>query len=232
MPFKATGFIRRESFFKRMILRGSFWCIILLGLFIFPIVRSVYRELPPELPRLLKLPSFQLSDEFSKDFGSKELQGKAYIASFLFTSCATSCLKIVEKMKIIQKRIRGVGKKIHLVTFSVDPEHDTPEILFKYARRQHANPYIWKFLTGKRGDVSKILVDGFKVPMGDRERTTRSLPDEEVELFDIAHSEKVVLVDRVGIIRGYYSLNEQDTNKLMIDVGLLINRSEWRKHHE
>ena len=131
----------------------------------------------------------------------------------------------MDKMDVIQKRIRGVGTKAAIVTFTVDPVSDTPEVLFKYARKRNTNPFIWNFLTGPKADLQKIVIDGFKVPMGNKEAVTKKLEDKTITLMDIAHSEKVVLVDDKGQIRGYYSTDKVGMDRLMIDMGLLVNDS-------
>ena len=107
-------------------------------------------------------------------------------------------------------------KKVKIVTFTVDPEFDTPQVLFEKARELKASPYVWKFLTGSKDELLPLYRDGFKVPV--------EYPKEEVDIYDIAHSEKIVLVDDEGQIRGYYGYGKDDINKLMIDLGLLINR--------
>jgi protein SCO1/2 len=87
------------------------------------------------------------------------------------------------------------------------------------------NPYIWNFLTGSHAALSKIVIDGFKVPMGNKEAITKKLEDKTVTLMDIAHSDRVVLVDGLGQIRGYYSTEKSEMDRLMIDLGLLVNNS-------
>lgn len=222
---------RKEYLIERIIAKPIFWIVLLSFLFGYPIYRSLNRELPPDLPRYFKLPDFEFTNGFDKPYGSKNLKGSSYIASFMFTSCPTTCPRITKKMQLIQKRIRGVGGKVKLVTFSVDPANDTPAVLHKYARKAHAAPHVWSFLTATPAKMKSLLVDGFKVPMGDKEKVAKKLDQSTINLWDIAHTEKVVLVDHTGTIRGYYSLEKDSINKLMIDVGLLINREYWRKNH-
>ena len=124
-------------------------------------------------------------------------------------------------MQKIQKRVKGLGDRIALLSFSVDPENDTPKRLFKVARKWKANPYIWKFLTADLDHVKSVLVDGFKVPIGDKKYSK--------SIYDIAHSEKIVLVDQKGFIRGYYKMEKNDINRLMIDLGLLANNAFKKK---
>lgn len=220
-----SGYVREDNWFQRLVRMKSFWFIFWALSFSYPIYRSLNRTLPPPLPVYSQVPEFTLTNEFNKPFGSKDLKGKYYIANFMFTSCPSTCPALMEKMDVIQKRIKGVGTKAAIVTFTVDPVTDTPEVLFKYARKRHSNPFIWNFLTGPKADLQKIVIDGFKVPMGEKEAVTKKLEDKPITLMDIVHSEKVVLVDGNGQIRGYYSTDKAELDRLMIDMGLLINNS-------
>lgn len=220
-----TGYIREDSWFQKLMRMKSFWIIFWVMSFSYPIYRSLNRTLPPPLPVYSQVPEFTLTNEFNKPFGSKDLKGKFYIANFMFTSCPSTCPALMEKMDVIQKRIRGVGAKAALVSFSVDPTNDTPEVLFKYARKRNSNPFIWNFLTGSKVDLQKIVIDGFKVPMGNKEAVEKKLDEKIITLMDIVHSEKVVLIDDKGQIRGYYSTDKVSLDRLMIDMGLLVNNS-------
>lgn len=215
----------KPSFFHRLIRMKSFWFVVWLALFSYPVYRSLNRTLPPPLPIYYQLPEFKLVNDFGKPFGSEELKGRFYIASFAFTSCPTTCPPLMDKLELVQKRIRGVGQKAAIVTFTVDPEVDTPEVLFKYARKRHANPAIWHFLTGTEQDLRKIVIDGFKVPMGNKEQMNFPVGDDSVTLFDIAHTEKLALIDDQGRVRGYYGTDKKEMDRMMIDLGLLVNNS-------
>ena len=213
----AQGELRQSNKFERMVRRPTFWLLFWVIGFSYPLVRSVNRDLPEPLPVYYQLPQYELVNEFNKPFGSNDLEGKVYIASFAFTSCPTVCPGLIKKLQKIHKRIRGLRGAVTMVTYTVDPKTDTPKVLFNYARKLQTNPQLWTFLTGQEGDVKNLLVDGFKVPKGDREYAKN--------VYDIAHSQKLVLVDRKGQIRGYYSTDKDSINKLMIDTGLLANNS-------
>jgi protein SCO1 len=204
---------------QKLVLNKWFWLIFCIFFFAFPIYRSMNRILPPTLIVYSKLPDYKFSNENGAVFGSEELKGKAYIANFFFTSCPTTCPKIMRKMQKIQKRVKGVGQHIALVSFTVDPEYDTQKVLFNYARDNKANPYIWKFLRADLEATKKLLLDGFKIAIGEKEKIATNI-------YDIIHSAKFVLVDDQGRIRGYYDTDKAAINQLMIDVGLLINRDK------
>jgi len=225
MTTTTQGYFREDNWFQKLIRRKSFWLLFWVLSFSYPVYRTLNRTLPPPLPVYYVVPEFTLKNEFGKPFGTKELQGKFYIANFMFTSCPTSCPALMAKMDLVQKRIRGLGTKAAIVTFTVDPEVDTPEVLYKFARKRHSNPFIWNYLTGTKAELEKVIVGGYKVPMGTKEPVEKQLAEGKISLFDIAHSEKLVLVDDRGQIRGYYGTDRVEMDKMMIDLGLLVNNS-------
>lgn len=225
----ALGMKRQSNIVEKLASSKLFWFLFIAFSFSVPIIKSVNRELPKDLPVLKKLPEFKLLNSFGKPFGSKELKGRVYIANFIFTSCPSTCLRLTKEMEKVQKRVRGLGQKVALVSFSVDPEYDTPKVLYKYAREKRANPYIWTFLTGEKKQMRNLLIDGFSVPMGEKEEVQGVVGDKKVSMLDIAHTEKFALVDQDGSIRGYYDSTKDDINHMMIDVGLLVNRKEYFK---
>ena len=84
---------------------------------------------------------------------------------------------------------------VKLVSFTVDPEHDTPEVLAQYAARYHAQPERWSFLTGPRAKLNHLAFDTFKLNSVDG---------------SLNHSTRFVLVDRKSRIRGYYGTSDED----------------------
>jgi protein SCO1 len=212
--------VRESNSIEKLVRRKSFWLLFLLFGFSFPIYKSLNRTLPPELPVIAQVPQFELISENGQRFGSKDLEGKIYLANFVFSRCPTVCPKMLMDLEKIQKRIRGTGKKVAIVTFTVDPEHDDERVLFDLARKHKANPFTWTFLTGSDKEAMfNLYRDGFKV----------GVEENPQNLFDIAHSEKIVLVDGENRVRGYYAFEENSINQLMIDVGLLINRPSTKE---
>ncbi len=209
------------SFIQKLMMNKFFWILACVFLFAYPVYRSINRELPPDLPVLYTLPEFKLVDENGESFGSNELKGKPYIANFHFTSCPTVCPKIMEQTQKIQKRVRGLGTKVAIVSFTVDPETDTSKVLFDHAREIKANPHVWKFLTGEHSELKNIIMNGFKLAIGEKQSFN--------SVYDIAHAEKFVLVDEKGQIRAYYSNEKKEIDKMMIDLGLLINKLIHRR---
>jgi protein SCO1 len=211
---QTLGFIRDQSPLQKIVLSKVFWISFILFGFSYPIYRSMKRVLPPDLPALYTIPNFELTNEFGKSFGSRDLSGRIYLANFIFTSCPSSCPATMKKTQIIQKRLRGLGTKVAILSFSVDPERDTPQVLNKFARDYQANPFVWSFLTGPYDKMKDLLVNGFKVAVGEKDPS----------MMDIAHSDKIILVDGTGTVRGLYSTDKQSVDQMMIDVGVLINK--------
>ena len=93
--------------------------------------------MPPPLPVLGEVPAFRLTSQDGRPYGSEELRGKVWVANFIFTSCTSSCPRLTSKMAIVQRRIRNTDESVHLVSFSVDPDNDTPARLAAYAEQYH-----------------------------------------------------------------------------------------------
>jgi protein SCO1/2 len=205
---------------SRLVARPLFWILLLALPAAWPVIWTLKTPVPPKLPVLVTLPAFRLTDQAGRPFGSKELEGRAWVASFIFTRCATICPAITAKMARVQDRTRNLGAAFHLVSFSVDPEFDTPERLATYARAHRASPRLWTFLTGPDDQVKAAVVDGLKIAVG-RERS------DDGRFEGIFHGSHLVLVDQRGRVRGYYDSDDPDAvDRVVRDAGLLANRGD------
>jgi protein SCO1/2 len=198
--------------------KPAFWvAFVLIGMAL-PIARTVAIELPPPLPVLGTLPEFTFKNQYGEDYGTAQLKGRLWVANFIFTRCPTACPRFTKQMFTLQHRGRGLGQAFHLVSFSVDPEYDTPEVLLDFAQQNRVSPRAWTFLTGELGSIKDIVVNGLKVYM-------ENAPGLEDDLNAIMHGTHFVLVDDQMRIRGYYDSNEEDAvDRLLRDAGLLANR--------
>src|SRR5256884_4925610 len=157
------------------------------------------------------VPSFQLTNQNGQPFGSVQLAGKIWIADFIYTTCPGPCPMISSRMSELQKPLEKTD--VHLVSFSVDPEKDTPAVLRSYAERLQAEPGRWDFLTGAQSAIFKLSHDGFQLAGSDGS-DAQGIP---------VHSTRMVLVDRRGEIRGYYDATEADAvTKLLADTNHLL----------
>ena len=180
----------------------------MIGIVTLTAIRPLLRHVPEPPPVLAQLPAFSLVGMDGQPFGSAELRGQVYIANFFFTSCRSICPAIMQGVGRLQaglteRNIRG----IRLVSISVDPEHDTPEILSAYAKGTGVDPERWTLLTGDSEEVRRLVVDGFKTPLV-------TPPPGGPEPIDIAHSGQLVLVDGKGRVRGYYASDEMGLDEV------------------
>jgi protein SCO1/2 len=162
-----------------------------------------------ELPVLGTLSSFDLINESAAPLGSAQLRGKVWIAGFMFTRCPTICPRITRRMRQLQQRAANDGRSVQLVSFSVDPENDTPAVLRKYAQQYEADLSSWSFLTGELETVKRTVADGFKLAL--EGQADASAPD-----FGILHGSHLVLVDRELRIRGYYASSEEERMRQLL----------------
>jgi protein SCO1/2 len=166
------------------------------------------------------IPDFSLTDESGKVFSAKNLQGKIYVTSFFFTRCGTICPKITTQLSRVQDTFLG-DPDVQLLSISVDPKFDQPEKLAQYAKRFDANKDQWHFLTGEKKMIYPLVLKGFHVPLADASEYDAAIknPDET-----FIHSERLVLVDKEGIIRGFYDgTNKKEVDRLLLEIKILKN---------
>ena len=191
------------------------WGVLIAGLVAVTLaaVISYLRPGDPDLDRFGAAPAFTLTSQTGSSFSSSELQGKVWMADFIFTRCGGLCPALAVRMRELQEELDGKDDWM-LVSFSVDPEYDTSEVLGEYASNLGADPERWKFLTGERDTIRAISIRGFKLAVDENR-------DNTVE--PIIHSQRIILVDADNEIRGYYDgLDSESMKKLLGDARDLI----------
>lgn len=143
----------------------------------------------------LPVADFALTERNGKTVTKADLNGKVWVASFVFTRCIR-CRQISSTVARLQSELANESD-VRLVTFTVDPARDDPNELALYADTYRADKERWLFLTGKEVDIRRLLVESFKVPVTRNANATN--PSDE---FD--HSTRLAVVDKHGNIRGYY----------------------------
>lgn len=170
-----------------------------------------------ELAVLSKVPPFELTDQHGAAFGSKDLDGQVWVANFVFTRCPTICPTFTAKMAAIQKRS---PEGLKLVSFTVDPEYDTPEKLDAYAKQYSASER-WSFLTGERPVLTKLVVEGMMQPM--------DVPTDPTNLASLVHGSYFVLVDQQRRARGFYKFDEPESvEQVLKDAATLLGTDSSR----
>ena len=200
----------------KLVGRPAFWVAFVLLIAGLAILRNVTLKAVPELPVFGEVPGFELVDQQGHAFSADQVRGKIWVAGFMFTRCATICPRLTRCMSELQHRTRNLGDAFRMVSFSVDPENDTPPVLAAYAKKYQASPRIWAFLTGAPEQVKGTVVAGMKIAMG------REGPlDDPNSIF---HGTKLVLIDTQMKIRGYYECEDEAQRRNLIrDIRVLVS---------
>jgi protein SCO1 len=167
------------------------------------------------------VPPFSFTERDGRRISLSDLKGKVWIVNFIYTNCPDTCPIQSAQMREIQEDFKK-EKELRLVSTTVDPARDTPEVLSEYARRFSADPARWFFLTGEKEKVYKFAQDGFH--LGAVELPHEKRPESGATH---THSPRFVLVDREAQIRGYYvSTDAEAMKRLRHDLNILLRGQE------
>ncbi len=155
-------------------------------------------------PIIGAVPPFSLVERSGRPLSRDDLSGQPWVADFIFTRCAGTCPALSARMAELRRQVQRRGLQARLVSFSVDPTHDTPEVLREYADHFGADAN-WLFVTGERDALYDLIGHGFRLSVADRPPDQAAAGEELV-----THSDRFVLVDAAGRIRGYYHGADED----------------------
>ncbi len=178
--------------------------VLILGLVAYRLFFQAPADLPEpssqasELRRINDVPPFILTERSGRTITNQDLRGKIWIADFIYTTCPGPCPVITANMARIQNAVAH-DPDVQLVSFTVDPQNDTPAVLTAYANKFGADPNRWWFLTGPEKSLDDLIENGFYQVVQDN----RGHPLEPGQ-FTVTHSTSLVLVDANGVIRGSY----------------------------
>jgi len=162
------------------------------------------------LPVYGQAPDFELVAETGQPFHGRSLAGRIWVADFIFTTCTGPCPRMSSLMRQVQAGSAGLPN-VRLVSFTVDPQRDTPEVLSAYAKRYSAQPGRWHFLTGNAETLHHLKREVFKLGSVDG---------------SLNHSTRLVLVDARGRVRGYYGTDEDSpVRRLLTDIRRVLAES-------
>ena len=142
--------------------------------------------------------SFELMERGGAMVRSEELKGEPYVVCFFFSTCPGTCKRQSSQMRLLQGKFKG--QPIRLVSISVDPEVDTPEVLATYADSFNADPKQWLFLTGKLDDIIRVGTEMFFLPGVERR----------------GHPDRFCLVDAQGDLVGSYVWLDEEERELLV----------------
>ena len=163
------------------------------------------------------VPKFSFAETNGRRVTLADLKGKEWIVKLIYTSCPDTCPVQSAQMRQIQEDFQN-DKDLRLVSITVDPERDTPQVLSQYAKRFSADPARWFFLTGEKETIYKFAQDGFR--LGAVEIPHEKRPESGATH---THSPRFVIVDRAAQIRGYYvSTDVEAMKRLRRDLKILL----------
>jgi protein SCO1/2 len=167
------------------------------------------------------VPEFSLIERDGRRITLSDLKDKVWIVNFIYTNCPDTCPIQSAQMREIQEDSKN-EKDLRLVSITVDPERDTPEVLTEYANRFSADPERWFFLTGEKETIYKFAQEGFR--LGAVEIPHEKRPESGATH---THSPRFVLIDREAQIRGYYvSTDAEAMKRLRRDLKVLLRGVE------
>jgi protein SCO1/2 len=170
--------------------------VVLAGVWSLHSRRAGEAAAPPVIGRV---PDFTLIERSGAAVSRAGLSGQPWVADFIFTRCSGICPALSTRMAELRRRMREQGLQARAVSFSVDPAHDTPAVLREYAARFTGEDDGWLFVTGDRDALYALIGQGFRLSVAER---SPGSAEDSGEL--ITHSDRFVLIDADGQIRGYY----------------------------
>jgi protein SCO1 len=166
-----------------------------------------------ENPLNYEVQDFTFTNQHGEPFGLKDLKGKIWIADFVFTNCETVCPPMTAHMAKLQRKVKEAGlKNVEFVSFSVDPEVDTPEVLKEYAAKYEADEKNWHFLTGySQEEIEKFAQENFK--------TIVKKPQNNDQVI---HGVDFYLVDQNGkVLKSYNGVENTPYDEIIKDIKTL-----------
>lgn len=173
---------------KKYSYSGIAFIVLIFGIYAIP--KIVAKLKTPDMPIIGTAPEFSFTNQDGEIIDNSYYQGKVYVAEFFFTTCPTICPIMNNHMVKIQDEFYG-NLDFGIVSFSINPEYDTPEILKAYAKEHKATLKTWHFLTGDKEEIYKVANQGFALYAGENAAAEGGFE----------HSGMFALVDKKGNIR-------------------------------
>ncbi|MCY8000362.1 SCO family protein [Bacillus haynesii] len=168
-----------------------------------------------ENPLNYDVQSFSFQNQDGKAVSLESLNGQVWVADFIFTNCKTICPPMTSHMAELQKQMEEENLQARIVSFSVDPENDTPEKLKKFADNYPLSFQNWDFLTGySQEEIEKFALKSFK--------SIVKKPEDEDQVI---HQSSFYLVDQNGkVVKDYDGAKNTPYDEIIADIKTLENR--------
>jgi protein SCO1 len=174
---------------------------------------SAYQDGKYKVTDYHTIPDFNLIDQDGKPLRGQDLKGYTYVADFFFTSCPGICPKLTNQLKRVQEEFAS-NDEIKILSITVDPSHDSVEVLKNYAEMNGAIPGKWFFATGQKDSIYHLAHNGYFISAGEEKNGPEAF----------LHSSKLILVDKEGRIRGYYDGTSQDeVDRLRVEIKVILH---------
>ena len=192
---------------------GISFVILIFGIWAVP--KIVDRLSKQDLEIIGQVPNFSFTDQNEKTITNKDYDGKVYVVEFFFTTCPDICPIMTDNMIKLQNEFIG-NPNVGMASFTIDPIHDTPEVLNNYAKEKGITKLQWHLLTGEKDKIFKLANEGFNLYVGE-------IPDTD---SGFEHSGFFALIDQQGNIR---SRKDDHDNPLIYYDGLDLKNIQWLK---
>jgi cytochrome oxidase Cu insertion factor (SCO1/SenC/PrrC family) len=203
---------------RRSLFESPFVWAALAGLVLIPLMRPMLRFEPEPPPVIATLPAFHLADQDGNAFGNAQLGGAVHVVGFVFTRCTTVCPLVTAGLHKLARRLDASNEKgVELLLVTVDPAHDTPEVLRDFARRHGLDRSRFTLVTGDEAAVRRLVVEGFLVGMGEIEEPAAGM-------IEIAHTGRLALLDGAGGLRGFYDISEEGLDEVYHRARTVLRR--------
>lgn len=190
--------------------------VLVFGIWALPKIINKFSK--DELVKFEKVPPFEFTNQDGKTISNKNFENKVYVVEFFFTTCPTICPKMNANMVKIQNEFYG-NPDFGIASFSIDPNHDTPQVLKAYAKEKGATLKNWHFMTGNKDKIYAFSNDGFKLYVGE---------NADVE-GGFEHSGLFALIDKNGFVRSRKIKNGENENPIKFYDGLDSKQIQWIK---
>lgn len=160
-----------------------------------------------------KVPDFTYTDQNGKPIGLKDLKGKVWLTNFIFTRCPDICPPMTANMSKVQQHLKEEGIEAEIISFSVDPEHDTPEVLKEFSSNYKVDESSWHFVTGYPLPEIQVMVKETFKGMVEHQKG----PSEDVPLL-VNHPSQFYLVDGEGKVVRFYDGLQPDPKQIAKEI--------------
>jgi protein SCO1/2 len=174
-----------------------------------PLLVACSKKRVAELPVLGALPELPLTDQEGQERRLQDYRGKLLLVAFFFTRCPSVCPRLIARMQEMERALAQGSRPFHLAAISVDPEHDTPEVLRGYASARGIRAESFSLLTGDHSQIARAAEENFKIGL-------EGSYDPDKPGLGITHGSHVILVDRESRIRAFVRTFDDDAVRALL----------------